>query len=122
MPLFVNTSGSVDAMTTVNGVISDVRVLLNDSDGSRYTTAQLMRILNQGLAEAWRIRPDLFVSSPGSNFEERIAGDNTTLPAEYANALIDYIVGRAELRDDEFAADGRAMALLNSFRTRLLGV
>jgi hypothetical protein len=40
---------------------------------------------------------------------------------EYHVCLADYVVHRAELRDDEFATDGRAAALFQKFKAGLMG-
>lgn len=37
------------------------------------------------------------------------------IPDAYFPALVDYVVGRAEMRDDEHASDGRAQAMMGSF-------
>lgn len=41
------------------------------------------------------------------------------LPGAYFAALVEYVVGRAEMRDDEHANDARAITMMEKFRTAL---
>jgi hypothetical protein len=41
---------------------------------------------------------------------------------DYLIPLVDYVVHRAELRDDEFTVDGRSSVLLQKFKATLLGI
>jgi len=118
---------------TVKDLIYQARELVQDVGldfdyiEDRHTDAKMIRYLNTALADAYRLRPDLFF--PG-------VFDRATLPvftvadiaAETAlgfddtffSAFVDYVAGYIGLGDDEFAVDGRAVALLNRFSQKLL--
>jgi hypothetical protein len=93
---------------------------------TRYTDADIAVAINNGLALAYRLRPDLFVglfevpSCKTADLTDGIA----LLPIDdmYAPALTEHAAGWLMLRDDEYTADGRASALLASFRSSLQGV
>jgi hypothetical protein len=48
-------------MATFQDVIDDVRVVLQDADGTRYTSPQLMSYANDGVQEGFRLRPDFLL-------------------------------------------------------------
>lgn len=118
---------------TVKDLIYQARELVQDVGiefdytEDRHTDEKLIRYLNTALADAYRLRPDLFF--PG-------VYDRSTLPvftvADIAAAtplgfddtffspFVDYVAGYVGLGDDEFAVDGRAVALLNRFSQKLL--
>lgn len=48
-------------------------------------------------------------------------GDETDIPETYSDAIADYIVGRAESRDDEHVNSGRAAQFLASFVAKVRG-
>ena len=122
---------------TYQDVVSEARVLLQDtdSDGYRYSEATLIDILNRGLTIVGRVRPDacydlysanslevpeLVESSPGSG--QTLYTDAFVMEQQFFSPLITYLVGIAELVDDEYTEDGRAAMLLQSFRMELLGI
>jgi hypothetical protein len=113
-------------MATFQSIINDARVLLNDeyvdsNTVTRYTEAQLLGYARQALVDARRVRPDLFLSNLTGAFPVLTATDDVPMPEEYHVCLADYVVHRAELRDDEFATDGRAAALFQKFKAGLMG-
>jgi len=122
---------------TYQDVITESRVLLQDTDseGYRYSEATLIDILNRGLTIIGRNRPDacydlysanslevpeLVESSPGSG--QTLYTATFGFEQQFFNPLISYVVGIAELVDDEYTEDGRAAMLLQSFRMELLGI
>lgn len=101
-------------MYTGQRAIDRAREILQDAAGVRYTTAQLVAYLNEGIVSARRVRPDLFVgaySTPLTQFTEATLANLLPTPDSIFVGLAQYIAGRAELRDDEFAVDGRAMTM-----------
>lgn len=52
---------------------------------------------------------------------EFASGDTTMVPAKYSDAISDYIVHRAESRDDEYVNTGRAAQFLQSFIGKVKG-
>ena len=109
-------------VATIQNIIDDARVILQDAAKTRYTDAQLTSICNYALYTANRLRPDLFFSSIGTAQTALAVGNTFPLPPQYEPVVSNYVASRAELRDDEYSVDGRAAALLAEFKNALLGV
>ena len=107
-------------MSTFQNVIDDARVLLNDAAKNRYTDTLLLQYANEALAYAKRIRPDLFLGTYKTTLGTYLVTDTVPLPPEYSFALKDYVVGRSNAIDDEYALDGRAGAFNQNFKTVLM--
>lgn len=108
------------ALDTVAKMIADARALLQDTyTPYRYSEADLIRVLNSAVLEARRLRPDLFL--PAYTLPEfSVAGDSTaSIEAMYRPAFVYYMVGKAQLRDDEVDQDSRATVFLNKFVAQL---
>lgn len=106
---------------TVNDLLGRVRETLQDQDGVRYPQVQLLGYMNDAVIEARSIRPDLFVGAYGSPIVD--VNDPAApfpLPDQFFPAVCYYVCGRAELRDDEFAIDNRAMTLLSAYGKKLI--
>ena len=112
---------------TVNDAVNEARAILQDvtSQSFRYSTADLIAYLNDALLDARRIRPDLFYGMYDQDvpsFTESDLAEEFPIDGMYFTAVVFYMCGTAELRDDEFTQDGRAVSLLQQFSTRLLTV
>lgn len=107
-------------MATFTNLTDSARVLLNDVDKVRYSDAQLLEYANEALAETRRIRPDLFVGSYTTALATYTGGQTVPLTSEYHQYLKDFVIARAEFRDDEFTMDGRAATFLQKFRNGML--
>lgn len=122
---------------TYQDVITEARVLLQDTDsaGYRYSNTNLIAILNRGIQAVARVRPDacydlysdnslevpeLVESDPSSG--QVIFTDPFGFEMQFFNPLVSYLIGIAELVDDEYAEDGRAMMLLQAFKAEVLGL
>ncbi len=112
-------------MFQISDLITQVREYIQDEQSSsyRYTDERLYRILNNAYAEAYRIRPDLFVSL---DFEIPYvspvnAGDTFQLDQQFYMAFVDFVTAMVEFSDDEWTVDGRATAFLQLFNARLGG-
>lgn len=103
-------------MTTVANLVSSARVLLNDDSSVRYTDAQLIGYVNEAYKLVRRVRPDLFFGQYKTALSTLVSGDDFPLDSMYEPPFVDYVVGRAESRDDDYAVNGRATMLLQSFR------
>lgn len=117
------------ALATLGQYLEEARRLLQDEIAPyRYPQDDLIDALNIGLLEAMRIRADLFLplfQIPWLDPTKTTTTDlnkPVTLDPMYRPALVYYIVGRAQLRDDEPTTDQRAGALLTKFTTQLLAV
>ena len=112
---------------TVNDVVSEARILLNDTDPQlyRYSTADLVTYLNNALLEMRRIRPDAFRAYIGESTPSYTTTDlSSAFPVSeiFFTQCVFYVTGMAELRDDEFTVDGRAVTLMTQFSAKLLTV
>jgi hypothetical protein len=117
------------ATRTVGGLLHEARGLLNDlvpiSGAPRFTDSDLVEILNEALLEVRAKRPDAWLtyglrkSIPSYTMP---AAASTVLPIEdqFYSPLIYYVVGRAELVEDTFADNGRAITLVGKFNSLLL--
>lgn len=117
---------------TIPDVITEARKLLQDTRAGsyRYSDAYLIGLLNAALQEIYRLRPDAFIGCCTEEnievptFAEADATNTATLfpiDAMFFMATVYHIVGNAQLADDEFAEDSRAIVLLQSFRSMLIG-
>lgn len=105
----------------VKDVFSRVREVLNDAAGARYTDPQLFGYLNDAVIEARSIRPDIFIGQYAAPIVDVTDPEaDFPLPDQFFPAVCFYVSGRAELRDDEFAIDGRAMTLLSAYGKKLV--
>lgn len=118
-------------------VVTESRVLLQDTDSAdyRYSDTDLLAIYNRALQALARVRPDACYDLYSANslnvpelVEESPGGDQTIWTADFGlemqffNPLISYVVGIAELVDDEYTEDGRAAMLLQAFKTEVIGI
>lgn len=111
---------------SVDDALTDARVILNDSAGDRYTDADLVSDLNSAISMTKMLRPDAFIL--GETLPEITVADLGQVPATdfplpeiFYQSFVYYLAGNAELRDDEFAVDNRAMTLLSAYRRNLTG-
>jgi len=115
------------ALETVGQYLKECRVLLQDENVPyRYEDAELVEAMNIALMEARRLRADLFLPLfEVPYFTSTGTIDTTakvTLDPMYRSSLVYYIVGRAQLRDDEATTDQRATAMLGKFTQQLLSI
>lgn len=117
------------ALATVGDYVKEVRTLLQDRISPyRYSDAELVTILNIGLQEAYRLRADLFLGSLAFTVPDYdptdvgVMDEAVPLEKSYRPAFTYYMVGRAQLRDDESTTDQRAGALLQKFVGQMLQI
>jgi hypothetical protein len=108
------------ALDTVQDYVTKARELLQDTVDSpfRYSTSDLLSALSISFNEAKLLRPDLFIVTPLQSFT---VSDTTvvTFDPMYRIALVYYMCGMAQLRDDEESQDQRAAAFLNMFKAKI---
>jgi hypothetical protein len=112
-------------------VLSDLlgiaRSLLQDTRtgaSQRHSDDKLLGYLNLALADARRLRPDLFtpdVSASLPYYTSANVGDAFPVDESYMPAFIEYIAGMVSMEEDEYVAEGRAAALTVRFTQRLVG-
>ena len=122
---------------TYQTLITESRELLQDTDTDvqRYTDATLLNILNRGLQDLGRMRPDAFYNdflSNSLNVPEIVEtgagagqinwGDPFAAEMQFYAPLVGYVTGVAEITDDEYTVDGRAALLLAQFRNGVIGL
>lgn len=106
-------------MTTAQTLIDEARTTLQDADKDRYTDLELLVGLNDGLKLIRAVRPDLWYGSLSTALVALALIDAFPLAPEYEQAIKKYIIHHAEMRDDEYAVNGRAAAFLASFMAEL---
>lgn len=120
------------ATRTLGTLVAEARTLLQDKitdgDGAyRYSDAELFENINGAFMETRTKRPDLFLSmglrATVPMYDAAVDMDVPFPldPSVYTSVLY-YVVGRAELREDTFAQDSRAVSLMNKFVSSLLGL
>jgi hypothetical protein len=108
-------------LATVQALLDEARVLLLDATVPyRYSDAELIRALNIAVLEARRLRPDLFLQSAFALPTYTTGTDAFAIEPMYRPSFVYYVVGRAQLRDDEATQDARASVLMNKFVAQLL--
>lgn len=110
------------ALDTVADYVAQARILLQDViEPYRYSDGELVGALSMGVFEARRIRPDLFLKRFDSlpSFNPAAMGDEVKIDPQYRVAFLYYVVGHAQLRDEEDTQDARAVGFLNKFAAQL---
>jgi hypothetical protein len=133
---------------TWQNVIDEARVILQDVDAPpRHSDEVLLAILNRGLQELARLRPDAFWEffhsdtvivpeivvvdpDPDDNpddFDPDEDGQlaltaNFALEMMFYTPLVYWVASSAELVDDEFTNDGRVVLLQNQFKSMVVSL
>lgn len=122
---------------TYQDVVTEARVLLQDTDSTsyRWSNEVLLAMYNRAIQALVRIRPDacydlfndnflnapeLVESSPGAG--QTAWTDPFGLDMMFFNPLLHYVVGMAEITDDEYTEDGRAQMLLGQFKASIVSL
>jgi len=119
---------------TIDDAINEARRMLNDARAPyRYSDTDMLAHLNTALAEVYRYRPDAYIGNfttatlgvnPVTSYAATDMGVNKLFPIDnrmFFNPVVFFMVGRAELGDDEYTENSRATGLLQSFRAMLIG-
>lgn len=133
---------------TWQNVIDEARVILQDTAAPfRHSNTVLLAKLNRGLQELARLRPDAFweffetddITVPEvvtidpdpddepEEFDPEEDGQiglsaDFNLPMMFYTPLVYWVSSSAELVDDEFTNDGRAVLLQNQFKNMVLSL
>lgn len=117
------------ATRTVGGLLAEARGLLNDvvpiSGAPRFSDADLVDIVNEALLQIRSKRPDAWLTYGLRKAMPKYAmpaDAGTVFPVEdqFYSPILYYVVGRAELVEDTFADNGRAITLMQKFTAILL--
>lgn len=121
---------------TYQDLITEAREFAQDSLAPfRNEDSFYLNHLNRGLQELGRMRPDAFYDlfdANSLNVPEVVDADPTgdevlwttvfQVEGQFYAPLLAYVQGVAEVQDDEFTLEGRAMALMQQFRNTVLGL
>jgi hypothetical protein len=113
-------------LQTIGDLLAQVRTLLQDVDVSsgqyRYSTDSIITAFNQAMLDMYRIRPDLFLETGFRVpvFTVTDMGVVITIEGQYVPALIYYVVGLVQARDDEQNQDARALGFLKIFQQNIV--
>lgn len=107
-------------MTTMQDVLDDARVPLNDAAKVRYDDAKLLRYANAALRRIYQVRPDLRLGAYGTPVTDKTLTDVFPLPDYFRQPTADFITFRAETVDDEHINSGRVNIFLQSFDQGIL--
>jgi len=118
-------------------LVFEAREMLQDTDSvtPRYTDSTLLNILNRGLQDLSRIRPDItYTLFTGNSLEvpeivetapgagQVIWSDPFGLEMQFYPTMLSYLVGLAEITDDEYSEDGRAALFMQAFHNNAIGI
>jgi hypothetical protein len=108
-------------LNTVADFVAQARVLLQDTlaNAYRYSDIELVQSLNLAMIDARRLRADLFLERDVPMYT---AADTTVVDIDdqFRMAFLYYVVGNAQLRDEEDTQDERAVGLITRFTSQLL--
>jgi hypothetical protein len=111
------------ALDTVADYVAEARVLLQDLiETYRYPDADLVSALNMGIMTARRLRPDLFLNAttlPSFVEADIAAATEFDMDEQYRVPFVYFMVGHAQLRDEEDTQDARAGAFIGKFTSQL---
>lgn len=122
---------------TYENLVFESREMLQDTDVDepRYADSTLLNILNRGLQDLGRIRPDIaytLFTANSLNIPEIVesgagAGqinwdDPFGLEMQFYPTMLSYLVGVAEITDDEYTEDGRAALFMQAFHNNAIGI
>jgi hypothetical protein len=110
------------ALSTTSDYGAAARILLQDQTAPlRYPDTDLALALSIALEEAHRLRPDLFLGITSVPTYTALDTTAVTMDERYRMALVYYIAGWTQMRDDEYTQDGRAGVFLQKFVAILTG-
>ena len=108
-------------MSTMQEVLDLGRKDLNDDAKIRYLDADGIKYLNDGIARAFVLRPDLKFGSYGTPYTDLTTASAFPLPIEYRKALADYVTYRYFTSDDEFVSAGLVKQSGEAFLKEMVG-
>jgi hypothetical protein len=110
---------------TVGQVVQAARAIIQDAvPPFRTSDSDLAGYVSEAMGEARRVRPDLFLTmlrDPLPVYTQADFAVAIPLPDSYFSQVVNFVAGRADLREDAFAQDGRAITLISAFGVSLVG-
>lgn len=85
-----------------------------------------MDYFNSALLELRRLRPDAFLGGfedpiPMLSINDDLTAVTFPVDEQFFTPVVFFITGMAELRDDEFTVDGRAVTVMQQFTAKVTG-
>ena len=114
-----------ERLDSVESYVKEVRTLLLDKRKPyRYHDDEILSALNSSLAEARRLRADLFIYRHGNHvpYFTAVSGDPGPVETQFRLAFVYGIAGIVLERDDEDVQDVRANAFSGKFYDLLVGI
>lgn len=108
-------------LSTLGDIITQARILLQDIDrGSgqfRYSTDSMVLDVNQCMIDMYRQRPDIFLELDFTipTFDVGDLELQLGIEEQYITAVVFYVVGMVQTRDDEGTQDQRAALFLQRY-------
>lgn len=104
------------ALDTVQDYVTASRILLQDTvQVYRYPDSDFVLALNEGILDASRLRPDLFMAYASTPSYAAVDGTAVTIDPMYRVAFPYFMAGWIQLRDEEYTQDSRAAAFMSMF-------
>jgi hypothetical protein len=128
------------ANKTYQNLLADARQIVQDTSTDatlqRYTDQELVDILNRGLQELYRLRPDAYYDLWDDTEEDFVVPVITidlvtvttswlrplAIPMMFYTPLVDWVIGNLEAVDDEFTEDSRSQAFMAAFKNSVVGL
>jgi hypothetical protein len=107
-------------MPSMQDIVDTARFELNDDDKERYSDGILLTFAQDGLATMKLIRPDLFLSNMSLDPTVLTLVSQFPLDLMYKPVLQDYVVMRAQRRNDEHVNSGHVTMMAKFFEGRLM--
>lgn len=112
------------ALDTVSDyIVSARRLLLDEVEPYRFPSADIVDALNMGVQEMVRMRPDVFFKAMRTSAMPTYSSGSLStaigIDYRYRGALLFYVVGMVQLRDDETTQDSRAGAFIQRFSAQM---
>lgn len=115
----------------IDDALTETRIIIQDAvTPYRVSDAEMIRYLNNSLAEIRRLRPDIWLSVAAATdmydvpeYTEAQLGTSEPYPLHdmYFPASVNYMVSMVESRDDQSIGSGRANSFMTLFMAQIKG-
>jgi len=106
---------------TVGDIVSEARILLQDTEAGnfRWSDTDLYNALNEGLLTSGLRRPDFYRDVPIPQYATTDVNLTINYPDMYKPALINFVIGRIMMQDDEATNFQVATVFVNALTQNL---
>ena len=98
---------------TVAEVLADASRTLNDEALVRYKQPELIGFVVDALQGLRNVRPDIFVGKLNTAIGTLALASPLPVEEMFYRPIVDYVIGRAETKDDEHVVSARAQLMMN---------